>query len=103
VAFSVFALTNTQSIPMKVTLEAPAGKVIYGPTEVPADGSVSIDPKVENISSARITVDYGADHGKATQTVTLAGERGDPLYIKTLMATGSIGRVKVTSVEGANP
>jgi hypothetical protein len=102
VPFSVFMITNNQGIPMKVTLEAPAGKVIYGPTEVPASGSVSIDPKVKNVSTARITTDYGKDHGTQSQTVTLNGERNQ-LYIKTLMASGSIGDLRVTEIAGSNP
>jgi hypothetical protein len=54
VSFSVFALTNTQSIPVKVTLEAPAGKVVYGPVEVAANGVASIDPKATNVESVRV-------------------------------------------------
>jgi len=102
VPFSVFAITNTQSIPMKVTLEAPVGKVIYGPVEVSADGSISIDPKVENVVSARVVVDYGKEHGPEGQTVTLGGEK-NKVYIKTLMASGSPGSVRVTDVTGSNP
>ena len=100
VPFSVFAITNTQSVKMKVTLEAPVGKVIYGPAEVAADGSVSIDPKVENIVSARVVVEYG--NGPEAQTITLGGEK-NKVYIKTLMASGSPGGVRVTDVTGSNP
>ena len=102
VAFSVFAMTNTQSIPVKVTLEAPVGKVIYGPTEIPADGSISIDPKTTNVTSARVVADYGKDHGQADQTITLGGQRNQ-VYLKTLMASGSIGNVRVTDLAGSNP
>ncbi|HEX4825797.1 MAG TPA: hypothetical protein VFV19_15960 [Candidatus Polarisedimenticolaceae bacterium] len=101
VPFSMFAITNTQSVPMKVTLEAPAGTVVYGPVEVAADGSLSIDPKVTNIVSARVVVEY-KDHGSEGQTVTLGGEK-NKLYIKTLMASGGIGSVKVSDVTGSNP
>ena len=102
VAFSVFALTNRQGIPVKVTLEAPAGKVVYGPIEVAANGVASIDPKVTNAESARIVADYGADHGKAEQTVTLGG-KANPVYLKTLMTSAGIGSVRVTDLTGSNP
>jgi hypothetical protein len=87
---------------MKVTLEAPPGTVVYGPVEIPADGSVSIDPNSSNVSAARVVADYGKDHGKAQQTVSLSAKGGD-LYIKTLMASGTIGSVRVTDVAGRNP
>lgn len=102
VAFSVFAFTNTQGIPVKVTLEAPVGKVVYGPTDVASNGVASIDPGVENVISARIVADYGKDHGTYEQTVTVGG-KGNPVYIKTLMTSGSIGGIRVTDVTGSNP
>lgn len=102
VPFSVFVMTNTQGIPMKVTLEAPPGKIVYGPAEVPADGSVSIDPKAGNVSAARVVADYGKDHGRYEQTVSLNGKPNE-LYIKTLMASGGIGSVRVTDLAGSHP
>jgi len=102
VSFSVFALTNTQNIPVKVTLEAPAGKVVYGPVEVAPNGVASIDPKVTNVESVRVVADYGADHGKSEQTVTLGG-KGNPVYLKTLMTSAGTGSVRVTDLTGSNP
>jgi hypothetical protein len=102
VPFSVFGLTNTQGIKMKVTLESPIGTVIYGPTEVPANGITSIDPKAANVMSARVVADYGKEHGRFEQTVTLSGKK-NAVYIKTLMTSAGIGGVRVTDLAGSNP
>ena len=102
VEFDSFTIENTTGIKMHVTLEAPIGTPVITAQEVMPGQTAPFVPTARDVSSAKIIADFGEDHGKYTETITLTAQTV-PVYIKQLSAAARIGDVTVTTVIGAHP
>jgi len=102
VEFDSFTIENTTGIKMRVTLEAPIGTPVITAQEVMPGQTAPFVPTARDVSSAKIIADFGEDHGKYTETITLTAQTV-PVYIQQLSAAARIGDVTITRVMGAHP
>lgn len=95
VRFREVLFRNRNSIPVFLSVDAPVGTVVWGPTTVAAASNVTIDPGVSDCQSVQLSVTDSAHHDPVRQT--FAVERpaaGIPAHLDALTASYVIGTVE---------
>ena len=90
--FRELVFENRNSISVQLTLEAPVGTQIIE-TEVRANSTVTLNPNVNDVSTAKMTVVAGGHEHTDVETFDL---RGSPFQIRfeTMRAQAAIGSIK---------
>ncbi len=87
VSFTTITFHNTAGVDVTLTIEAPPGTVVVGPTTVGSMSSGTFDPEVNDCAAVLLQVVSDADPGDESQTFAVQA----PLYLKTLEVSYFIG------------
>jgi len=94
VSFAEIRFYNTNGIDEPLTIEAPIGKVVYGPKTVPASSSVTINPNQTDCQSVLIRAGDPPHHDE--QSFATIGSRPLPAYLERLSVRHAIGSLHAT-------
>lgn len=89
--FRQFVFENRNGISVDLTLEAPVGTII-NQTEVASRATVTLNPNVNDVREARVTVVAGGSEHTDVETFKLSGSP-HPMYFETLKAESAIGHI----------
>jgi hypothetical protein len=96
VHFAKVVFRNKNNIDVKLTVEAPIGKVVSGPQTVAANSTATINPGVNDCLSVLLSVDDSA-HGTTKQTFAMATPKtgeGRSSFLESVEVEYTIGDFK---------
>ena len=91
-AFREFVFENRNSISVKLTLEAPVGTSVIQ-TDVAGEASVTLNPNVNDVRTARVKVIAGGEEHTDVETFELSGSP-HALHFESLKARSRIGSIQ---------
>jgi hypothetical protein len=96
VRFAKVVVRNRNNIDVKLTVEAPVGKVVSGPQTLAANSTATITPGVDDCLSVLLSVEDSA-HGTTKQTFAMATPKsgeGRYSYLESVEVEYTIGDFK---------